>query len=193
MISRLVLLLLAFGSPTAFAWAENSVASAELVGAVMKSSTTEARVHRSGDAQWALRVQVDWTIEFVSEDKISATYIVTTYIRGDAKKGVPEGGNLITLGKPAEAHNRGGGEYVWTFDEGVLTLVRSYQSGAQKLIFAITRSGTGFDCTASVSWFREVGAPQIMFRAMNGIWTEMVSSKQEKSSCAIEGGADRAH
>jgi hypothetical protein len=184
---RLLIFLLASLLPGS-AWAEKPVVSAELVGSIIKGSTTEARVHRMGDSEWSLRVQLDWTIEFVSKDQIRPTFVVTVYDRGATQKRPAEAGGLIRLGKPAEARDRGGGDYIWTFEEGVLTLVRSYKSGAQTVIFAVTRSRAGFDCTASVSWFHEAGTPNIMLRRGDGTWMEIVSSKQESSSCAVEPG-----
>jgi hypothetical protein len=64
---------------------------------------------------------------------------------------------------------------VWIFDTGILTNLRTFKAGAVKYAFAVTRNGTRFDCTGRMSLAREQGMQTIILRALNNVWTEIVS------------------
>jgi len=64
--------------------------------------------------------------------------------------------------------------------------MRTYEAGALKATFAVTRSETGFACTAGASWFKETGMPTIVLRSfLDNARIEIVSAKQSSSSCSI--------
>src|SRR5712691_1997877 len=176
MTSLLLTLGLVVSPPSA--WAQEPVTAADLVGTTMTASVTSDRVMRREGRQFPQRYQVDWTIKFVSEDTIRPTFVATSYNPRSVRKTPLEGGGLVPLGRPAEISSRGGGHRIWIFDPGVLTLLRTYEGGAYKTTFAVTRSEAGFSCTASVSWPRETGVPTIVLRSpYDGGRVEIVSAK----------------
>jgi hypothetical protein len=188
-MSRLLLILglVVVSSP---AGGQQPVTPADMIGAVMKVSVTNDRVMRRDGRQYPNRYQTDWTIDFVSEDTIRPTFIGTDYSPRRTTQTPLEGGRLVTLGRPNETPSRGGGHQVWIFDAGVLTFLRTYEGGGMKGTFAVTRSGAGFSCTASVSWPREVGVATIIMRSyVDNAMVEIVSAKQSASSCTISKAA----
>jgi hypothetical protein len=171
------------------AWAQQPVTAADLVGSTVKVSVTSDRVMRRDGRQFPNRYQTDWTIDFISEDTIRPTFIGTSYSPRATNKTPPEGGRLIVLGQPNEINSRGGGHRLWIFNDGVLTFLRTYEGGSMKATIAVTRSGEGFSCTASVSWPREVGVQTIRLRSfVDNASIEIVSAKQSASSCKISKG-----
>jgi hypothetical protein len=75
---------------------------------------------------------------------------------------------------------------MWLFEAGILTYVRTYEAGAIKATFAVSRTDLGFACTANVSWPRETGKPSIVLRSfVDNSKIEIISAKQSASSCTI--------
>jgi hypothetical protein len=172
-------------TPTTSAYGQQTLTSGDLVGAVMEVSVTNNRVVRRDGKQFEDRYQTDWTIHFVSKDRIRQTFIGTNYSPRGINKSPLEGG-LATLGRPKETPSRGGGHRLWIFDAGVLTFLRTYQGGGMKGTFTVTRSGSGFNCTARVSWPREAGVPTIVMQSyVDNARIEIVSATQSASSCSI--------
>lgn len=184
--SRL-LLVIALGVPAPSAWAQQPVTAAELIGTVMTLSVTNDRTMRRDGRQYPDKYQTDWTIEFISQDAIRSTFVGTVYFPKSTHKTPVEGGGLIPLGVPKETQSRGGGTFVWLFEAGALTFLRTYEGGAMKAIFAVTRTDAGFACTAKVSWPKETGVPTIVMRAFeDNRKVEIISAKQSASSCTIK-------
>ena len=140
--------------------------------------------------QYPDKYQTDWTIEFVSEDTIRPTFVGTDYApRGTFKTPVETGG-LILLGRSIETPSRGGGTFTWLFENGVLSFVRTYEVGAMKATFGVSRTDRGFACTAAVSWPKETGKPSIVMRSfVDNSKVEIITAKQSASSCAISKAA----
>jgi hypothetical protein len=182
----LLSLVIAMGVAAPFAWAQQAVTTADLVDTVMRLSVTNDRTMRRDGRQYPDKYQTDWTIEFVSHDFIRPTFVGTDYTHRGTSKTPLEGGRLIHLGTPKETRSRGGGDEIWIFDPGVLTYVRTYEGGAMKAIFAVTRTEVGFACTANVAWIKETGVPTIVMRSfVDNSHVEIVSAKQSASSCTI--------
>lgn len=165
---------------------EQPVTAADLVGTVMTVSVTNDRIMRRDSRQYPDKYQTDWTIEFVSEDTIRPTFVGTDYAPRRTSKTPVEAGGLISLGRTKETPSRGGGTFGWLFEAGALTFLRTYEAGAMKAVFAVTRTDIGFACTANVSWPKETGKPTIVLRSFvdNGK-VEIISAKQAASSCTI--------
>jgi hypothetical protein len=179
-------LVIALGVPAPFAWAQQPVTTADLVGTVMKVSVTNDRILRRDGRQFPNRYQLDWTIEFVSQDTIRPTFVGTSYSPRRTTKTPLEGGGLVRLRVPNETRSRGGGEQMWTFDPGILTYLRTYEGGAMQATFAVTRSDVGFACTARASLVKETGVPTIVMRSFeDNSKIEIIRSKQSASSCSI--------
>jgi hypothetical protein len=181
-----LLVVFAVGLSPPLRGAEEPVTATDLVGSVMKLSVTNDRIMRREGRQYPDKYQTDWTIEFVSEDAIRPAFIGTVYgPRGISKTPVETGG-LILLGRSIETASRGGGTFTWTFENGVLSFVRTYDAGAMRATFAVSRTDHGFVCTAAVSWPKEVGKSSIVMRSfVDNSRVEILTAKQSASSCAI--------
>jgi hypothetical protein len=186
-----LLLVITLGVPVPSAWAQQSVAAADLTGTVMTVSVTNDRTMRRDGRQFPDKYKTDWTIEFVSQDAIRPTFVGTAYSPKSTSKTPVEGGRLITLGVSKETRSRGGGNFVWLFEAGALTYLRTYEGGAMNATFAVTRTDAGFACTAKVSWPKETGVPTIVLRSfVDNSWVEIISAKQSASSCTIKPASD---
>ena len=73
------LVAVAQGSSAPLMGAEEPVSAADLVGSVMKLSVTNDRIMRREGRQYPDKYQTDWTIEFVSEEAIRASFVGTDY------------------------------------------------------------------------------------------------------------------
>ncbi len=186
----LLAVVVALGSSAPLTGAEEPVSAADLVGSVMKLSVTNDRIMRREGRQYPDKYQTDWTIEFVSEEAIRASFVGTAYgPRGIFKTPVETGG-LILLGRSIETPSRGGGTFMWVFENGVLSYVRTYEVGAMKANFGVSRVDRGFACTATVSWPKETGKPSIVMRSfVDNSKVEIITAKQSASSCAISKAA----
>jgi len=189
-LSWLLLVVVALGLSSPLMGAEEPVTAADLVGSVMRLSVTNDRIMRREGRQYPDKYQTDWTIEFVSEDTIRPTFVGTAYApRGTFKTPVETGG-LVLLGRSIETPSRGGGTFTWLFETGVLSFVRTYEVGAMKATFGVSRTDRGFACTATVSWPKEVGKPSIVMRSfVDNSKVEIMTAKQSASSCAISKAA----
>jgi hypothetical protein len=180
------LFVIALGVSAPSAWAEQPLTAADLIGTVMTLSVTNDRTVRGNGRQYPDKYQTDWTIKFVSEDTIRPAFVGTSYGPRATAKTPVEGGGPIRLGVSIETPSRGGGTFLWRFDAGVLTFLRTYEVGAMKATFAVTRTDAGFACTANVSWAKETGMPTIVLRSYVGNSKfEIISAKQSASSCTI--------
>jgi hypothetical protein len=184
---RLLLLVIAVGVPAPLAWGQQPVTAADLIGTIMTLSVTNDRIMRRDGRQYPDKYKTDWTIEFVSQDAIRPTFVGTASSPKSTYKTPVEGGGLIALGVSKETRSRGGGTFVWLFEAGALTFLRTYEGGAMKATFAVTRTDSGFACTASVSWPKETGVPTIVLRSfVDNSKVEIISAKQSASSCTIK-------
>jgi hypothetical protein len=185
------LLVIALGVSAPSAWAEQPPTAADLIGTVMTLSVTNDRTMRREGRQYPDKYQTDWTIKFVSEDAIRATFVGTAYGLRSTHKTPVEGGGLIPLGVAKETSSRGGGTSLWRFEAGSLTYLRTYEAGAMKATFAVTRTDSGFACIANVSWPKETGLPTIVMRSfVDDSRVEIISAKQSASSCTISKPSD---
>jgi len=166
--------------------AQDPATPADLEGWVIEASIINDRVARQDGQDRPHTQQQDWKIVFVSKDSIRPTFRATFRNSRGTRSGPQEGGGLVTLGLTGDADSRGGGHRVWSFEAGVLTFLRTFEGGAMKATFAVTRTDAGFDCTANVSWPRETGVPNIVMRSIfDDGKMEVVSSKQTASSCKV--------
>ena len=91
----------------------------------------------------------------------------------------------FTLGQPRETAGMGGGHIVWLFDDGVLTMLRTYKVGGYKVSITFARRDGGLVCSMEESHAREVGAGNIRRKsAFGGDW-EIISAIQTSSTCKV--------
>jgi hypothetical protein len=149
----------------------------------MEASITHERIIRLNGKERPSKVQYDWTISFMSTDAIQVRSGVTSYgARGTQNKAENQGG-AFNLTAAKETKVRGGGHFLWVFENGVLTRLRTFQGGGAMQSFAFTRSASGHNCTAKMSWARETGVPNVNFR-IGPCW--QVGRDPERKTSRIE-------
>lgn len=166
--------------------AEEPVTAADLAGSVMRLSVTNDRIMRREGRQYSDKYQTDWTIEFVSQTFIRPSFVGTAYSPRSTHKTPVEGGEFTVLEVAKETRSRGGGSEIWLFEAGALIYLRTYEVGAMKAIFSVTRTDGGFACRANVFWPKETGKPSIVMRSfVDNSSVEIITAKQSASSCTI--------
>jgi hypothetical protein len=186
----LLVVAVALGSSAPLMGAEQPVSAADLVGSVMKLSVTNDHIMRHEGRQYPDKYQMDWTIEFVSQTFIRPSFVGTAYSPRSTHKTPVEGGGLTVLEVAKETRSRGGGGQIWLFEAGALIYLRTYEVGAMKAIFSVTRTDGGFACSATVFWPKETGKPSIVMRSfVDNSTVEIITAKQSASLCAISKAA----
>jgi hypothetical protein len=163
-----------------------SVTLADLEGAVIETSLVYDRTVRLQD-QGVIpsRLQHDRKITIGPGANLHNTLVHTISTpRGSVVR--QESGSL-TIGKAKQIQTLGGGgDAVWIFENGTLTLLRTYRTGAYKMEIVFTRSATGISCKVRAPWARENGTGSIeMSSAGNGQNFEVISARQISSSCRV--------
>jgi len=131
------------------------------------------------------KLDANWKIRVLSADAVHVTFTPTWHSSRGSKKAKSDVG-VLKLERPGETKVRGGGSRLWVFEEGVLTNLRTYRGGATTVNFAVLRNAKTFDCTANVSWLRETGVPNVIFRSVIAdAWLELLSAKQVASNCRV--------
>lgn len=167
--------------------AQQTVEAAELVGSIIEASVTNLQTGLRDGRRFDTPYKQDWTIELAEIDTIRVTFAATAFTKMGEKRGGPDSA-VVKLGIPRAMliAPRGGGHGVWFFDGNVLTFLRTYEGGAMKATFAVSRTGPDLRCNASVSWPKEVGVPTIRLRSLvDDAKVEIVSATQTASSCRI--------
>jgi hypothetical protein len=162
------------------------VTLADLEGAVIETSVVYDRTVRLRD-QGVIpsRLQHDRKITIGPGGNLHNTLVHTISTpRGPV---VRQESGSVTIGKAKQIQTLGGGgDAVWIFENGTLTLLRTYRSGAYKMEIVFTRSATGISCKARAPWARENGTGSIeMASAGDGKNFEVISARQISSSCRV--------
>jgi hypothetical protein len=166
-------------------WAAG-VTLADLEGAVIETSVVYDRTIRLQD-QGVIpsRLQHDRAITIGPGGNLHSTLVhnISTP-RGPVFR--QESGSA-TISKPKQIQSLGGGgDAIWIFENGTLTLLRTYRFGAYKMEIVFTRGPTGISCKARAPWARENGTGSIeMASAGNGQNFEVISARQISSSCRV--------
>jgi hypothetical protein len=164
-------------------WAAG-VTLADLEGAVIETSVVYDRTIRLQDqGVIASRLQHDRTITIGPGGSLHSTLVhnISTP-RGPV---VRQESGSATINKPKQIQSLGRGD-VWIFENGTLTLLRTYRSGAYKMEIVFTRGPTGISCKARAPWARENGTGSIeMASAGDGQNFEVISARQISSSCRV--------
>jgi hypothetical protein len=176
---------LATTAPAKAAVRSEQVTIEDLQGATIEASTTDERVVRQKGKNYPGKFQMDLNIRFIDTNSIHVNFVGTWYGARQTRQTKNEGG-VANLEHPKEVKSRGGGHSLWTFQDGVLSYLRTYQGGGMIMTFAMNRSAKGFECAAKMSKPRETGIPSINMKSVvAGGWVEILSSKMVRSSCSI--------
>jgi hypothetical protein len=177
----LIYLAIVFPAP---AWAQ-AVTLADLQGAVIESTVVhQALVRRKGeDVQQQVQVYVKLAIG--PNGKIEDTRAKTYQTSGGPIHQGKSGTTSSTLEQPRRVNSLGGGHFVWIFNAGTFTSLRTFASGAYKRDIVISRKPGGFTCTSTESYVREEGAASIEHASDNGVAMTVTNSKQGSSICRV--------
>jgi hypothetical protein len=158
------------------AWSdlEGSIVDAQItrIQTVQRKRRFDVRVHDV----IKITIEADKTIEF-------SAHTTSRGPRG-ARKQPPRSGTFM-LGASRGVGTRGGGEAVWTFADGTLTFIRTFQAGARRIAFAFARDSSGLTCKASFAFAREDGRKPIRLKSPTGEMQTIVSAKQISSQCKV--------
>jgi hypothetical protein len=166
-------------------WAAG-VTLADLEGAVIETSVVYDRTIRLQD-QGVIpsRLQHDRTITIGPGGNLHSTLVhnISTP-RGPV---VRQESGSATIGQPKQIRSLGGGgDAIWIFENGTLTLLRTFRSGAYKMEIVFARGATGISCKMRAPYVRENGTGSIeMASAGNGQNFEVISERQVSSSCRV--------
>jgi hypothetical protein len=127
--------------------------------------------------RWTLNVDPDRTVSF-NMDADARTPLGT-------RKAEPARGTF-TLDEPRQVPNRGGGQAVWKFADGTLTLLRTFPAGAYRVSFAFQRAADGLTCAVDAGYARENGRGPIRLQSpFGGGEVTIVHAKQVSSRCPV--------
>jgi len=163
------------------------VTLAELEGFVVEGRVVvDQRLHREGRD---ISVQRHERMRFVfyPDNVIEWELTSTGYSPRGAKKGPTRKGKFV-LGKVLEARSLGGGQAVYTFEDGTLTSLRTYGgAGGYKRAVSFKRDKSGaLTCSVSETFMREDGVGRVTLNsAVDGKSITVLSAKQVSSNCTL--------
>jgi hypothetical protein len=122
----------------------------------------------------------------INADKsVEMTVDITRHGPDGTRKAKPSSGSF-TLDEAKELPSSLGGEGVWRFEDGSLSFIRTFPSGAYRVTFAFTRGSAGLTCAVNETFARENGQGEIRIRSpFAGGEVTLVSTKQLSSSCTV--------
>jgi hypothetical protein len=192
-MKRLILLLVLIAAPAQM-WGQSATTTTqpndpvkfpELDGSVIEASIVRDQVVRREGKTFPVRSQDDIKIVIGGDNKIEQSVTVTSDTPRGQRKG-PTRTGVFTLGEQRPIGALGGGNGILTFEDGVLTFIRTFKEGAVKRSFAFRHGPDGLSCTANQTFAREGGVGDLsMNSAIDGIPVVIVSFKQISSTCRV--------
>ena len=165
--------------------AQEAFDASQLVGWVIEASVTNLQNGTRSGRKFHTPYKQDYTIELQANNALRITFSATAFTPVGEKKQRSETFVRELESPTTTAVTRGGGHGVWFFERNVLTFVRTYEGGAMKTTFSVTKTETGLRCNAAIVWPKEVGVPTIKFKSADGAKIEIVSAPQTASTCRI--------
>jgi hypothetical protein len=192
-MKRLILLLVLTTAP-AHTWGQTAATNAkpndpvtfvELAGSVIEAKLVRDQVVRREGRTFPVRSQDDVKLVIGADNRIEQSVTVTSDTPRGQRKG-PTRTGVYTLGEQRAIGTLGGGNGILTFEDGVLTFIRTFKEGAVKRTFAFSRSPDGLSCTANQTFAREGGVGDLhMNSAIDDTPVIIVSFKQISSTCRV--------
>jgi len=163
----------------------DSVRFAELAGSVIEASIVRDQIVRREGRTFPVRVQNNIKLDIGPDDGIEQSTTVTSETRRGRRAGQTVTG-AFKLGELRLLGAVGGGDAVFTFEDSVLTFIRTFKEGAIKRAFAFSRSPGALTCTASENFAREGGVGGLaMNSAIDGVPVVVISYKEVSSTCRV--------
>jgi hypothetical protein len=166
------------------AWAQ-AVTLAELQGAVIESTVAHKAVVKRKGEEVQQQVQVYVRLVIGPDGKIEDTRAKTFQTSGGQSHQGRTATALSTLEHPRYVNSLGGGHFVWIFNAGTFTSLRTFASGAYKRDIVISHAAGGFTCTSKESYAREQGVNSVEHASDSGVALTVLSSNQLASTCKV--------
>jgi hypothetical protein len=195
-MKRLILLLALIAAPvqlrsqTAVTTVQpnDPVKFAELAGSVIEARVVRDQVTRRAGRTFSVRTQDDFKLVIGPDDRIEQSVTATSDTPRGQRRG-PTRTGMFTLGEQRPVGALGGGNGAFTFEDGILTFIRTFREGAVKRTFAFSRSPDGLSCTANQAFAREAREEGVgdlaMDSAIDDVPIVIVSYKQISSTCRV--------
>jgi hypothetical protein len=158
----------------------------ELEGVAVEAKVTMDQKIRRDGREFPVQLHQEQKISFFPDNKIEWTSTPTSHTPRGIRQGPTRTGRM-TLGQPGETKQLGGGDYIWIFEDGTLTTLRTYaKQGGYKRTIAFAHEGGKITCTAKETFVREEGVGRIVLRsAIDDVPVEVLSAKQVASTCRV--------
>jgi hypothetical protein len=165
------------------AWGQ-AVTLADLDGAFVELKLKSQVEGRRNGKPFTSQPEADWKIVLGPGNTGFSTSTTITQGEQGTRVSDPRRGSF-TLGRPGPISSLGGGYYLWTFENGTLTFLRTYKAGGQKTHVSFTRSDGGLACTVQSSYAREVGIESGKQDSAYGGEIEITGVKPLASTCRV--------
>jgi hypothetical protein len=145
--------------------AQQPVSFADLQGAVIHTRVLFQQEGLSNGQPFQNQAEAVSTITIDSTNTLTNTVVSTAYNPRGIRTSPPRSGSF-TLGQPREISSAGGGNAMWSFQDGKLVNIRSFKAGAYRARFHSAAAPTAFDahCTlpmpAKPELLTGIGYPQ---------------------------------
>jgi hypothetical protein len=151
-VARYIALLLASMGPGTLTSprAEQDFDVSQLVGSAIHASITNLQNGIREGRKFSNPFQQNYIIELQEHKALRVTFSATAFTpRGNISQKPETHVRELEIPSADLAAARGGGHGVWFFDSNILTFVRTYEGGAMKATFAVSRTGTELRCSAT--------------------------------------------
>ena len=177
-----MLCLVALPAPAA----AQAVTLSDLEGQAVEAEVLREQVGRRQGQTSTARLHQSWKLSINADKSVEMTVSTTRHGSDGTRKAKPSSG-LFKLDEVKELPSSIGGEGVWRFEDGSLSFIRTFPSGAYRAMFAFTRGPAGLTCTVGETFARENGRGEIRILSpfAGGGEVTLVSTKQLSSSCTV--------
>jgi hypothetical protein len=189
-----LMLLFALTAAPAQMWAQPATTTiqpndlvkfSELEGSVIEARVDRDLIIRRNGRTFPVRIQDDVKLVIRPYDRIEQSVTVTSDTPRGKRRG-PTMTGTFTLGEQRSIAALGGGSGIITFENGVLTFIRTFKEGASKRTFAFSRGPDGLSCTVNITLAREGGVGDVaMNSAIDDAPVVVISNKQISSTCRV--------
>lgn len=165
--------------------AQEAVSLQELEGRRVSATIVKAQIVRREGRDIPTRHTNNLSIAFGPDGRLVVNNKNTIH----GPKGERPGENVtetLVVETPGRTQGRGGGAGLYVFENGTLTRMRTYASGAFMRKIEFKRTPKGLACTATEVHARENGTGAIRLKSStDGQMVTIVSSRQISSRCEV--------
>ena len=164
-----------------------TVTLADLEGVVVQASVSYQNHARWNGKEIQNHSRTHWTITLRRDGAGRSEWSTTVQNAGRSYTSAPISGSF-TVAQARQAASLGSGHALWVFDNGVLTLLRTYRAGGFKLSIAFTQNSGHLACTIRAVNARETGAGNTRRDSPFGGEYEIISATPTGSTCNVTKG-----